>query len=68
MLPVLLHFNFILIMIKYSIIVCSYNRYNFLIETIESVLTVLKNRSDFELLVIDNNSPDETSSIKEKYV
>lgn len=68
MLPVLLHFNFILIMIKYSIIVCTYNRYNFLIETIESVLTVLKNRSDFELLVIDNNSPDETSSIKEKYV
>ncbi|MNX82531.1 GalNAc(5)-diNAcBac-PP-undecaprenol beta-1,3-glucosyltransferase [compost metagenome] len=54
-------------MIKYSIIVCSYNRYPFLCETISSILDVLKERNDFELLVIDNNSLDETSSLKEKY-
>ncbi|MBS7254394.1 glycosyltransferase family 2 protein [Flavobacterium branchiicola] len=54
-------------MIKYSIIVCSYNRFNFLSETISSILDVLKERSDFELLIIDNNSSDETPSLKEKY-
>lgn len=64
---VLLQFSLFLIMIKYSIIICSYNRCQFLIETIESVLSVLKNRIDFEILIIDNNSPDATSSLKQRY-
>lgn len=55
-------------MIKYSIIICSYNRFKYLIETIDSVLDVLKSRIDFEILIIDNNSPDQTSSVKKKYL
>lgn len=55
-------------MIKYSIIICSYNRFQYLIETIDSVLDVLKSRIDFEILIIDNNSPDQTSTVKEKYL
>lgn len=54
-------------MIKYSIIICSYNRFKLLSETIESVIEVLKNREDYEVLIIDNNSPDETSSLKDIY-
>lgn len=54
-------------MIKYSIIICSYNRFDFLVSTIDSVLLVLKDRNDFEILVIDNNSKDKTSTIKDLY-
>jgi glycosyltransferase involved in cell wall biosynthesis len=54
-------------MIKYSIIICSYNRYELLVETINSVLSVLGKRIDAEMLIIDNNSQDATSSLKEKY-
>lgn len=54
-------------MIKYSIIICSYNRYNFLVETIESILYVLKPRNDYEILIIDNNSKDETIQVKDIY-
>jgi glycosyltransferase involved in cell wall biosynthesis len=54
-------------MIKYSIIICSYNRFKLLIETIDSVLGVLQNRKDYEILVIDNKSTDLTSTIVEKY-
>jgi glycosyltransferase involved in cell wall biosynthesis len=54
-------------MIKYSVIICSYNRFELLVETIDSVLSVIKNRTDVEILIIDNNSPDSTSSLNEKY-
>lgn len=53
--------------IKYSIIICTYNRFQLLIKTIDSVLNVLKNRTDFEILIIDNNSSDDTAFIKEIY-
>ena len=55
-------------MIKYTIVICTYNRFQFLIETVDSVLDVLKERADFELLIIDNNSSDKTFSLKEKYI
>lgn len=54
-------------MIKYSIIICTYNRFNLLIETIDSIINVLKNREDYEILVIDNNSKDKTPSVKDRY-
>ncbi|MEN2413833.1 glycosyltransferase family 2 protein [Flavobacterium mesophilum] len=55
-------------MIKYSIIVCSYNRYEFLKATIDSILEVIENRNDFEILIIDNNSKDQTVNIKQEYL
>lgn len=54
-------------MIKYSLIICSYNRYELLIETIDSVLKVLQNREDYEILIIDNKSTDLTPTLVEKY-
>lgn len=54
-------------MIKYSIIICSYNRFRLLTETIESVLKVLENREDVEILVIDNNSTDQIPTLEKEY-
>lgn len=54
-------------MIKYSIIICSYNRVLLLTETIDSVLRVLGKRTDAEILIIDNKSTDLTPTLEEKY-
>ncbi|MEL7835182.1 glycosyltransferase [Fodinibius sp. Rm-B-1B1-1] len=49
-----------------TFIICSYNRAHYLDDTLHSLL---KNQSspDFELLVIDNNSNDETPEVVKKY-
>ncbi len=49
--------------ITYSFVICTYNRASYLKETIESVLLHFKGRTNFELLVIDNNSPDHTVEV-----
>jgi|GEM_PF-3773787 len=51
-------------MIKYSVIICTYNRFDYLVETLHSVLSRIENRSDVEVLVVDNNSGDETQTIQ----
>lgn len=38
-----------------------------LAETVDSILSVLKGRSDYEILIIDNNSTDATPGLLEKY-
>lgn len=43
-----------------SIIICTYNRVEYLIETITSLTLALHSESDYEVLVIDNNSNDST--------
>lgn len=67
MLLVFLKFNSFSTMIKYSIIICSYNRFELLVETIDSVLSVVQNRKDFEILIIDNKSTDLTPTLQEKF-
>lgn len=54
-------------MIKYSIIICSYNRFSLLQETIVSIIKCIGSREDCELLIIDNNSKDDTTSLEQKY-
>lgn len=54
-------------MIKYSIIICTYNRAPSLRETIASVLEVSSNRIDHEIIVIDNNSTDDTSFVVKSF-
>lgn len=43
---------------KISILICSYNSWNYIIPTIQSVLT--QTYACFELLILDNNSKDDT--------
>jgi glucosyl-dolichyl phosphate glucuronosyltransferase len=53
--------------INYSILVCTYNRCNYLKETIESIIEAIGKREDCELIIIDNNSTDQTSEIVESF-
>lgn len=43
---------------KVSVLICSYNSWNYIIDTIKSVLN--QTFKDFELLILDNNSTDKT--------
>src|ERR1700761_5932770 len=47
----------------YSIIICTYNRCTFLRDTIVSILDALHDRSDFEIVIINNNSTDRTEDV-----
>ncbi len=60
--------NFLIYMLRYRIIICTYNRVAFLKETIESVLSRLADCDNYELLVIDNNSTDNTREVVEEYL
>ncbi len=55
-------------MLTYSIIVCTYNRDSFLEETIKSILLHFSNKTNFELLIIDNNSTDTTAQLVKPFL
>jgi GT2 family glycosyltransferase len=50
---------------KVSVIIPTYNRYKFLSEAIESVLN--QQYQDYELIVVDDGSTDDTAQIAQKY-
>jgi len=47
--------------ISISVIVCTYNRADFVIGAIKSLANQTLNREDYEILVVDNGSSDDTS-------
>lgn len=51
-----------------SFIICTYNRAHYLQETLQSLVDNKADQRRFELLVIDNNSSDDTPSITEEYI
>jgi len=52
-------------MCKVSVIIPTYNRFSFLVESIESVLS--QTFSDFELIIVDDGSSDGTGKVREIY-
>lgn len=48
---------------KLSIVVCTYNREIFIQKTLEHLLDQTANFNDYEVLFIDNNSPDRSAKI-----
>ncbi len=52
---------------KITFIICTYNRAEYLDDTIQSVIQTDLYDATIELLVIDNNSQDETEAIVQKY-
>ncbi len=48
---------------KLSIIICTYNRANLLKECLESLCHQTRNVSDFHVIVVDNNSTDNTREV-----
>ena len=50
-----------------SVVVCTYNRATLLAECLESLAAQTTSASLFEVIVVDNNSRDETRAVAERY-
>ncbi|SMC00623.1 glycosyl transferase family 2 [Hymenobacter roseosalivarius DSM 11622] len=50
-------------MTTFSFIIPTYNRVAFIKQTIESILQCCKNKTNYEILIIDNNSTDNTAHV-----
>jgi glucosyl-dolichyl phosphate glucuronosyltransferase len=51
-----------------SVVVCTYNRLDLLKKCLDSLVEQSVNKKNFEVLVIDNNSTDNTKKLTKKYV
>src|SRR4051812_47490794 len=51
-----------------SVIICSYNRADYIIGAIESLYHQTLDRERYEVLVVDNNSIDNTSELVQDYI
>lgn len=54
--------------VKISLVICTYNRCRYLPEALESVRLQELPSSDFELVIVDNNSNDDTAIISETFI
>lgn len=55
-------------MLTFSIVICTYNRVELLKRALNTLLKQRLPSSEFEIIVIDNNSTDNTAAETEKYV
>ncbi|MDX1940699.1 MAG: glycosyltransferase family 2 protein [Saprospiraceae bacterium] len=53
---------------KISILICTYNRCDILTECLESLTKQTASPDDFEVLVINNNSNDQTQQVAENFI
>src|SRR5678810_355900 len=54
--------------IRISLIICTYNRDMFLPDALESIKNQSFDKSEIELIIVDNNSTDNTASISKKFI
>lgn len=52
---------------RISAVICSYNRARFIIQAVESIFNQDYDRSLYEVIVVDNNSTDNTVQLLEEY-
>ena len=55
-------------MAKVSVVICTYNREDMLEIALESLTKQEVSASDFEVIVVDNNSKDNTKAVAEKFI
>lgn len=55
-------------LIKYSVIIPTYNRSELLVKCIESWINQSISSADYEIIIVDNNSSDNTFDIVNKYI
>lgn len=53
---------------KISIVICSYNRQDYIIEAIDSLYHQTIPRIHYEVIVVDNNSKDNTAAVCREYI
>jgi len=51
-----------------SVIICSYNRANYIVQALKSLSVQSLPTSTFEVIVVDNNSTDDTASVCSEYM
>lgn len=51
-----------------SVIICTYNREQFIIDALESLRLQTLAKENFEIIVVNNNSPDNTENIIKNYI
>jgi glycosyltransferase involved in cell wall biosynthesis len=54
--------------IKISVIICSYNRADYIINAIDSLYRQTLEKNAFEVFVVDNNSSDNTAELVQSYI
>jgi glycosyltransferase involved in cell wall biosynthesis len=54
-------------MIKISVIVCTYNRLELLVGALRTLCHQTLNRSEYEVIVVDNNSTDNTREVVDEF-
>lgn len=55
-------------MIKFSIVICTYNRERYISKSLQSICEQSFSTESYEVLVIDNNSPDNTSKVCSEFI
>ena len=51
-----------------SVIICTYNRRDFILKALESLLHQTLSKEQFEVIVVNNNSPDDTEALVMNYI
>jgi glycosyltransferase involved in cell wall biosynthesis len=54
--------------LKISVVICSYNRADYIINAVDSLYNQTLSRNKFEVLVVDNNSSDNTGDLIDVYI
>jgi glycosyltransferase involved in cell wall biosynthesis len=54
--------------VRMSVVMCTYNRCDILVGAIESVLDQSADAPAYELIVVDNNSSDDTRSVVQRFI
>ncbi|MCW3118427.1 MAG: glycosyl transferase family 2 [Chitinophagaceae bacterium] len=54
--------------VKISVIICSYNREDYIINAIDSLFHQSQAHTDYEVIVVDNNSSDHTPQLCKEYI
>jgi glycosyltransferase involved in cell wall biosynthesis len=54
--------------LRFSVVVCTYNRAAYLSGTLESIAQQTYSAGNFEIIIVDNNSPDDTADICQAFI
>jgi len=53
--------------LKLSVVVCTYNRVQLLTDALDSICNQTLDKSDYEIIVVDNNSNDDTREVVDEF-
>ena len=54
--------------LKISIVICTYNRADYILESVGSLYHQTLSKDQYEIIIVDNNSTDQTKSVCNKFI